>query len=229
MIKLMKCIRFLGQATLAVVFLASNGLGVPVWADVPAAGGSTNALVIPVPFTSQAPFAIWDFRHEEACEETSVLMAAEYFSGHQQARLEPRYADQRILQAEVWEKKYLGIYTDTSAVQIADMARRFFQLTAEVVPYDPQVLRDALRQNKLVAVPAAGRLLRNPNFKQPGPWYHVVLVRGFDGSDFIVNDPGTRRGAGFHYSEATLTRAAHDWNNGRVMQGKPVMVALSSK
>ena len=54
----------------------NNTIGVPV--------SNSKGVSIPdvynldVPFSSQAPFAIWDEIHKDACEETSVLMAARF-------------------------------------------------------------------------------------------------------------------------------------------------------
>src|ERR1043166_5721644 len=48
----------------------------PVDASLPA------SLLLPVPFTPQAPYANWDQLHNEACEEASSLMAGAYFAGN---------------------------------------------------------------------------------------------------------------------------------------------------
>src|SRR4030042_4282776 len=38
-------------------------------------------IFIRVPFASQAPYGVWDEKHEEACEEASLLLIAYYLDG----------------------------------------------------------------------------------------------------------------------------------------------------
>jgi hypothetical protein len=72
-----------------------------------------------------------------------------------------------------------------------------------------------LVSGKLVIIPAAGRLLGNPNFSGQGPIYHMLVVRGFDNKtgEFITNDPGTRKGEGYRYKYSVLINAIHDWSH----------------
>ena len=60
-------------------------------------------------------------------------------------------------------------------------------------------------------VPAAGRLLGNKYFQQPGPVYHMLVVKGFtsDGK-IITNDVGTRRGQNYVYDEDVFLNAIHE-------------------
>ena len=46
-----------------------------------------SSLLIPVPFTPQAPTANWDTLHNEACEEASAIMAWRYFEGDGRTRI----------------------------------------------------------------------------------------------------------------------------------------------
>ena len=55
-----------------------------------------------VPFTSQAPFALWDPLHEEACEEASLLMVYYYRTGQKFAT--PLEADTEIKKMVTWEE-----------------------------------------------------------------------------------------------------------------------------
>ena len=52
-----------------------------------------------------------------------------------------------------------------------------------------------LSEGRIVIVPTAGRLLKNPHFTASGPLYHMLVIKGFDDAKhtFITNDPGTRR------------------------------------
>jgi len=43
---------------------------------------------------------------------------------------------------------------------------------------------------------------------------------------FITNDPGTKRGENFAYKYQDLMNAIHDWNNGDVKNGRPVVLVV---
>ena len=49
-----------------------------------------------------------------------------------------------------------------------------------------------------------------PNYWRPGPPQHMLLVYGYDATskESIVNDPGTRHGAAYHYKATTIATAA---------------------
>ena len=53
----------------------------------------------------------------------------------------------------------------------------------------------------------------NKNFKNGGPWYHSLVILGYDDDQqqFIVHDVGTRLGAYFRYSYQILLESIHDF------------------
>lgn len=69
-------------------------------------------------------------------------------------------------------------------------------------------------------------MLGNPYFTPPGPIYHMLVIKGYNLTEFITNDPGTRRGADYVYSYQTLMKAIHDWNNGNVESGKSATISV---
>ena len=71
-----------------------------------------------------------------------------------------------------------------------------------------------MNQSRLVLLPANGRLLGNPNFRSPGP-YHMVVIRGFNQSQFLTNDPGTRKGLNYPYSFSALYNANGDFDHAK--------------
>ena len=75
-----------------------------------------------VPFMSQAPRGNWGLPYQEACEEASVIMGAAYFNG--ETAITADVADQRILDLVAWEKQTFGFYEDTTAAEVARMARK---------------------------------------------------------------------------------------------------------
>ncbi|OHA46941.1 MAG: hypothetical protein A3A80_00860 [Candidatus Terrybacteria bacterium RIFCSPLOWO2_01_FULL_44_24] len=186
-----------------------------------------KSLNLDVPFTSQAPFAIWDEVHNEACEEASMMMVAKYKQGV--SINSPEAADQELLQIVKFENEQLGFYKDTTAQETLNIARGFYAFKKSRLIYNPSVddIKNELAAGNPVIAPAAGRILPNPYFKSPGPLYHMLVIRGYtaDGK-FITNDPGTRRGEGFTYTYDSLMNAIHDWNGGDVLNGQRVIIVL---
>ncbi|TAK03899.1 hypothetical protein EPO34_01945 [Patescibacteria group bacterium] len=179
-----------------------------------------------VPFTSQAPLAIWDEVHEETCEEASLLMVDAFYDGR--TSFDPDGADKELLAIVDFENKQFGYFEDTTAAETGVIARKFFGYeTAEVVkaPTVEDIKRE-VRAGHPVIMPAAGRELHNPYFKQPGPLYHMIVIRGWTEEGFITNDPGTRRGEGYVYPFETIMDAMDDWDaeEGGLSGAKRVLV-----
>jgi len=132
-----------------------------------------------VPFTPQAPTGDWsDPVHSEACEEASLIMIHEYFSGSRETRLDPEYVETQIAKLVEWQDNTLGYHLDSNAVETAQMAREVYGLKTRIVTdYTEEDLKSALRDNKVIIYFTAGRLLGNPDYRTPGPLYHVVLIK----------------------------------------------------
>jgi hypothetical protein len=181
---------------------------------------------IQVPFTSQAPFALWDEIHEEACEEASGVMVAYYLLGK---KLTKEIAEQEIQNLVKFENEKLGYYKDTTAQETADIISEFYSLSKIgkklKVVYDFSIddLKRYLAKGNPIIVPAAGRELGNPYFTPPGPLYHNLVLMGYDGDTVITNDPGTRRGEGYEYDADALYQAIHDF------PGKPEDIETGRK
>jgi hypothetical protein len=184
-------------------------------------------IIIDVPFTSQAPFGKWDAYHEEACEEASLLMVA-YFV--QEKKLTPSVAEKEIQALIAYEIKNTKGYEDSTADQTAKLGADYYGLKNLRVVYDftMEDLKKYLALGKPIIVPAAGRLLGNPNFKAPGPLYHNLVLIGYDGDTIITNDPGTRKGQNYRYSLKTLYNAIHDFpgDKNRIMTGQKAMIVV---
>ncbi len=172
-----------------------------------------------VPFTSQAPTGIWDSDHKEACEEASVLMVLRYFEGRRFASIED--ADSAVI-GLVRANEALGNAVDISAAQVIDLLRSQNPVLNTRLLIDPSVndMKKILSDGELIIVPVQGQLLGNPYFQHPGPPYHMLVVRGFTDTGFVItNDPGTKRGEAFVYTWDVLMNAMHDWNGGDVESG----------
>lgn len=184
----------------------------PTFAPTPAPTPSPKPKIVQynVPFASQAPLSNWDDLHNEACEEASMIMADSFY--HKKT-LDKNIMEEKIQTLVKWEGDN-GYTVDVTANEVAEIIQKYFFLKAEVKPIaSAQDIINELDKGKLVIVPAAGRLLGNPNYKTPGPLYHMLLVRGYDLGklEIITNDPGTRKGEGYRYSYDVFINAIHDW------------------
>lgn len=178
-------------------------------------------LQLKVPFTAQAPTANWDELHNEACEEASAIMANAYFNGV--TSLPPATVEKQIDMLTKWQQENFGYYLSINTQEVKEMIEANYDLKAEIVDISENTIKKALSENKLVIVPANGQILGNPNFKQPGPIYHMFVITGYDSKNFITNDPGTRNGLNYKYTYETIEAATGNWEPG------PHKVNLDSK
>lgn len=196
-------------------------------------GKIPDKILIRVPFTSQAPFSVWDKKHEEACEEASLVMIKYYLDNVRNAHvrsLTKDIAEKEIQDMIKFEIKKYGDYKDTTAAETARLAEDYYGIKNLKVVYDfkPDDIKKYLAQGKPIIVPAAGRELENPNFTPPGPLYHNLVLVGYSGSAIITNDPGTRKGEGYKYDINTLYGAIHDFPGKpeEIVSGRKAMIIL---
>jgi hypothetical protein len=197
----------------------------PTPAPQPTPKPAATAINLKVPFVLQAPFANWDAVHEETCEEASAIMVQLYLSGS--GAISAQAAEDRLLELVQYQKDTIGHFEDTSAEETAGFMRTKLGLKgAKAV--DVESIEDVkayLRRGIPVVMPTAGKLLSNPNFKNGGPDYHMIVLKGFrENGDIITNDPGTRRGADYIYSAKTIWSAINDWQDGKLSGKKRVVV-----
>jgi hypothetical protein len=164
-----------------------------------------------VPFTSQAPNAVWDQDHEEFCEEASVLMVGRFWK--QLPISDADDAERALQKIKAWELDNLGYYFDTTAAETAKVLEGLYQVKTRLMN-NPTIddIKTEIAAGRPVIVPTAGRELGNPYFTSPGPIYHMVVIKGYtaDGK-FITNDAGTKHGANYVYDQSVIMNAMHDW------------------
>lgn len=165
-----------------------------------------------VPFTSQAPTANWDELHNEACEEASVIMANAYFSGTKS--LPAPDVEREISKMTNWQNNNFGYHLSIDTDETVKMIESVYDLNAETVTISENAIKKALSENKVVIIPANGQMLGNPNFRAPGPIYHMFVITGWNEKEFITNDPGTRKGHNYVYTYKTIYDATGNWNHG---------------
>jgi hypothetical protein len=128
-----------------------------------------------------------------------------------------------------WQEENFGFYKDTNTEETARLAQEFFPHLSAKTVYDisPGDIRREVAAGRPVVVLVDGRILANPFYTAPGPDKHAIVIKGFTGNSFITHDPGTRRGADFVYSEATLMAALVDYDGGKPGTGKRAMIVIS--
>ena len=182
-----------------------------------------------VPFTTQAPFSNWDYPYQEACEEASSIMVDAYYKG-KTGQIPAADAQKEILDIVAYEKSTLGFYEDTNATQTAQFIKGFFGYDNVIVKplTSPDDIKQAVALGYPVIVPFAGKLLGNPNFRNGGPPYHMLVIRGYTPKLFITNDPGTRNGLQYTYTYDTVMNAAHEWvgDAASITKGKKMMIVV---
>jgi hypothetical protein len=178
---------------------------------------SSSAVLLDVPFTSQAPFGEWsDKRQQDGCEETSVLMAVSWARGEKLSRAS---AKKEILAVAEYEKNKYDSFVDTNS---KDTVKRIikgyfnYEKAKAVENITINDIKIELYKGNLVLVPCNGRKLGNPNYTPPGPERHMLVIRGYDPvkKEFITNDAGTRKGEKYRYKEDVLYKAIEDYPTG---------------
>jgi hypothetical protein len=176
--------------------------------------GLKSSMLLSVPFTPQAPTANWDTIHNEDCEEASSIMANAYYNGPHDAKLDPSYVEGQLTKLTTWEMQTFGYNLDVTSEETVKMIEANYGLQTKILySFTEDDIKNELAQNHLVLFPANGQLLGNPNYKQPGPKYHMLVIRGYTPTSIITNDPGTHNGLNYSYSFDTLYKANGDWSH----------------
>lgn len=187
-----------------------------------------------VSFTAQAPSGQWNIpEYQDGCEEASILMAMRWVEGEGLTSAE---AEQEIIALSEFQEMRYGTFHDRSTKDTAQLIRDYYDY--DNIEYREEIesgdIKEALFGGSLVIIPANGRKLGNPYFTPPGPINHMLLVIGYDpvSKQFIVNDPGTKRGNGYRYDESKLQSAIRDYPTGlheSILKEKTAMIIVREK
>jgi len=173
---------------------------------------------IDLPFISQSPFATWDALHEDVCEEASLLMIK--YQKENKNNISKTEADQDIKLMVAYEKSN-EYETSITLEELNQVSKSYLGFSGEVIDnISIDDIKVELANGKPVIVGAAGKTLDNPNFRNGGPNYHMLVIIGYDADGFITNDPGTRKGENYRYSYENLYESIHDWNPDNILEGK---------
>ncbi len=178
-----------------------------------------------VPFIVQAPLGNWSNPvFQNACEESSVIMAMGWVKGVQ--KISATEAIGQIQDIVEFENETFGYNADTDLSDVEKIFVQHFkhenvQVKRNVKSED---MVDELRKGNLIVVPVFGQALKNPNFTSPGPIAHMLVITGYDNENkkFITNDPGTKRGASYAYSEEIMMDAIWEYPSGHGPLDPPI-------
>jgi len=173
-------------------------------------GAKFAGINLAVPFSAQAPYGDWSLPYAEACEETSAILVDHFYTGK---ALTPAIAQQEILAMVAWENKTFGFYEHTTSAETVRIIKEYLNYKRVDLLYDISLadIKAQIMAGRPVIVPLAGRMLNNPYYKNPGPIYHMLVIKGLtqDGK-FITDDVGTKRGYNYVYNANVLYNAIHD-------------------
>ena len=186
-----------------------------------------SSINISMPFYTQAPLSNWDYPWQEACEEASVLLVANVYKG---LNLTTNSFNDELLRLVDWEMATFGAYEHTTIAQTAEMMETNYGL--ETVIHENPTFEDfqkILAAGHLIIAPFAGQHLGNPNYKNGGPVYHMMVVKGYDVEkmQIVTHDVGTRNGADYVYDWETIDFALHDWDDDDILLGEPRIIEVS--
>lgn len=197
-------------------------VNIPDKTDLP-----SDFLIPDFPFQTQAPLVNWDELHDEACEEASIILVNYYLNDK---NISAEEMDTQILKMVDWQMKNWGEHKDLTAAETLELAQNIYHLDGKIIAdTNIDVLKQQIAAGHPVIVPTAGRLLGNPNFRSPGPVYHMVVAVGFNDKNIIVQDVGTKNGEHYAYNQKIFANAWHDWagSGETIEQGARNMLVLS--
>ena len=181
--------------------------------------GLPDKHLITTTFVPQAPEKIWDQPWQDACEEAALITVDYYYRGVT-TDIPTLLADyQKIFDFESTQS-----WThDVTLAQMATISAKLLGYQTKIID-DPTIedIKSYLAKDIPAVVPANGKTLyqENKHFKSGGPWYHNLVILGYDDgkSQFTVHDVGTQFGAYFRYSYTTLMDSIHDFPESKIKE-----------
>ncbi|MFA5024908.1 MAG: C39 family peptidase [Candidatus Shapirobacteria bacterium] len=174
--------------------------------------GLPNRHLIKTTFVPQAPEKNWSQPWQDACEE-SALLTVYYYNESISPKTDTIVNDLNLLFKFESEQ---GWGHDVNISQMATISAKLWKYQSKIIE-NPTIddIKTYLAQDTPIIISANGKTLykENKHFKSGGPWYHNLVILGYDDnkSQFTVHDVGTQFGANFHYSYSTLMSSIHDF------------------
>jgi len=182
-------------------------------ADQPMAEREVTKYLIKTAFVQQAPEKNWDEPWQDACEEASLLTVDYFYKNINSVTTEEnRDAILKMIEFENTQ----NFTNDMTISQMVVVAQQYLNYQTKTID-NPTIeeIKKFISQDIPVIVTANGKILyeENKHFNSGGPYYHSLVILGFDDSkqQFTVHDVGTRSGAYFKYSYNLLMESIHDF------------------
>lgn len=184
-----------------------------------------DSINLDVPFYPQAPDADWGYPWQEACEEASITLAYHYFS---EEPLSKEQFKKDILGLVDWQNEHFGDYIHSTVDQTVQMLEGYFGFTDYRTIENPSIedMKKELAVGHIIVAPFAGRMLGNPFYSGEGPYYHMMVLKGYDSVNIITNDVGTKRGLNFIYPYPTIMNALHDYHETNIQTAPQKIIIL---
>src|SRR6202521_2575250 len=172
------------------------------------------AVILPVPFTSQAPLNDWSAK-QHTCEEATLVMVDRFLKGDRSGNLiDPNTANAAINLVTTWKPGQ-----DMTDVQYVEMARSYLGYGYQVLDATRINSKTELALGRPVIVGVRTHGLGNPHYPgfyshhEEAGWSvsHFIVVAGYDQNDTVIlNDPGISAGHGYHITFDQLFFAISD-------------------
>ena len=110
--------------------------------------------------------------------------------------------------------------------KVEELMEYYFGQAKFLIVENPTIeqIKTYVAEGRPVLMVADGKVLPNPHFRNGGPEYHALIIRGYTEDSFITNDPGTQFGENFVYQYNDLMNAIRDWNGGDIKNGRRVVL-----
>lgn len=178
-----------------------------------------------VTFFSQAPYGDRSYPYQEACEESSFLLAYYYVKWIQPTK---EQYHQDLLKFIELENTELWFYKDTTVQQLVQVIKERDDSVEIGIINSPTVrqLEKQLAQWNIIVAPFYGKNLKNPYYSWEGPDYHMMTIKGYDTENFIVHDVGTSRGENRKYNKQLIIDSIHDYDERDIRMGESRVIVL---
>ena len=175
--------------------------------------GLPDKHLIKTVFVPQSPEKNWDQPWQDACEE-AALLTVDYFYKNI-STTNPQTIKNDLLKIIDFENQQSFTH-DLNLIQMSLVGQQYLGYTPKIIT-NPSVddIKNYLSQDIPIIAPTNGKTLylENKHFKQGGPYYHNLVILGYDDNTqkFTVHDVGTQFGAYFKYSYSLLIDSIHDF------------------
>lgn len=190
----------------------------------PSTSPETDSTVLPevksLPFTVQAPLGTWATPWSDYAEEACAWMAYKWATGEE---IGGQYDVAEELNAiGAYETATFGSSKLTDIPQTLQILVEFFKLDQAYLSGDITIesLKAFLTDGNILILPVNGQILDNPNYGDPAPEHHMIVLYDFNETHFLANDPGTKRGEAVEYDMQKILEAIQD------LEGEKVMIVV---